>query len=77
LKVAAPEDDEEEKSVKKEEQQQRLIFPRDTEGYAILPSGEGLSRKAQMSMIRDYCTINYRKLDFLFRDLYNIVSPCI
>jgi hypothetical protein len=64
LNIADPEDEEEdiqEKRNEKGEPQQRLIFPRDSEGYAILPTGEGLSRKAQMTMIRDYCTINYRK----------------
>jgi hypothetical protein len=64
LNIADPEDEEEdieEKRNEKGEPQQRLIFPRDSEGYAILPTGESLSRKAQMTMIRDYCTINYRK----------------
>ena len=66
MNIANPEDQEEAKINEKEEQQQRLVFPRDSEGYAILPFGEGLSRKAQMSMIRDYCTINYRKFILLF-----------
>jgi hypothetical protein len=66
LNIADPEDEEDGKSNEKEEHQQRPIFSRDSEGYAILPPGEGLSRKAQMTMIRDYCTINYRKLILLF-----------
>ena len=70
LNTAAPEDEDEGKSIKKEEQQQRLIFPRDAEGYAILPSEVGLSRKAQMSLIHDYCTINYRKLIFFCSKIY-------
>jgi hypothetical protein len=73
LNIAEPED-EEETGIKKEEQPRpSLIFPKDSKGYAILPPEVNLSRKAQMSMIRDYCTINYRKLFLVLRSLYNAI----